>query len=279
MFIENNPYCFAICLKEDINHPIGCIEIMTKDKADEGELGYWLGKPYWGKGYIPEAGKALLDYCFTELKINTIWCCYYEGNNNSRRVQEKLGFIYHHTINNYYCKLLNEYRTSIVSLITKDNWFNQNIKTYLPKLSDLWFRKELLSDTLTMEYNHSYGGTIDFNEDDWNDWYNYWIVNNDNKRYYRYLIDKDNNYIGEIAYHFDNKDNIYMCDIIIHSKYRNKGYGTMGINLLINEAKRNNIKALYDSIAIDNKAINLFLKLGFYEVYRTKEFIMVCIDL
>lgn len=281
-FIESHPYCFALCLKDNINYTIGSVELMIDDKkTDEAELGYCLGKSYWGNGYMPEASKALLEYGFNELKLNTIWCCYYEGNNNSKRVQEKLGFVYHHTVYNYYCKLLNEYRTSIVSLITKDNWIKQNvvINTYLPKISDLWFRKELLSDTLTMEYNNKYGGTIDFSEDSWSDWYNYWIVNNDNKRYYRYLLDKDNNYIGEIAYHYDERIDKYMCDVIIHAKYRNNGYGSKAISLLCEKAKENGINALYDSIDIDNKSVSLFLKLGFYEVYRTNEFIMVRIDL
>ena len=125
-FIDHHPYNFAICLKEDINHPIGSVELKVEtdmsDRDDEYELGYWLGKPYWGNGYMPEAGKALIAFGFNEIKLNAIWCGYYDGNINSKRAQEKMGFIYHHTSDNLYVKNFDEYRTGYVSLLTKSNW-------------------------------------------------------------------------------------------------------------------------------------------------------------
>lgn len=123
----SHPYCFAICLKEDIEHPIGCVELiispcdLAKSK-DESELGYWLGKPFWGNGYMPEACKALLDYGFKVIGFSTIWCGYYDGNDKSKRVQEKLGFIYHHTCNEVPIPLMNEVRVGHSSRITKEDW-------------------------------------------------------------------------------------------------------------------------------------------------------------
>ncbi|MCM1227237.1 MAG: GNAT family N-acetyltransferase [Clostridium sp.] len=64
-------------------------------KDDECELGYWLGEPFRGKGYMPEAASVLLKRGFDELGMTTIWCGYYERNQKSKRVQEKLGFEYH----------------------------------------------------------------------------------------------------------------------------------------------------------------------------------------
>lgn len=63
-------------------------------KSEEAEIGYWIGKPYWGQGLSPEAVKALLPRCFNELGIDIVWCGYYEGNDRSKRVVEKCGFIY-----------------------------------------------------------------------------------------------------------------------------------------------------------------------------------------
>ena len=124
------PYCYAICLKEDIDHPIGCIELNLKTSLcrseNECELGYWLGKPYWGNGYVPEASKALLKYGFEVLGYNVIWCCYHDGNNKSRRVQEKIGFEYQRTVDNYVVEQLNTVRIAYVSLLTKEKWLNLN---------------------------------------------------------------------------------------------------------------------------------------------------------
>ena len=64
---------------------------------DEAEIGYWIGKPYWGQSLIPEAVSALLARCFDEMSLNTVWCGYYDGNEKSKRVCEKCGFKYHHT--------------------------------------------------------------------------------------------------------------------------------------------------------------------------------------
>ena len=49
-------------------------------KDDECELGYWIGKTFWGRGYMPEAAKELIRHGFEDLGMNIIWCGYYDGN-------------------------------------------------------------------------------------------------------------------------------------------------------------------------------------------------------
>ncbi|MDC7292148.1 MULTISPECIES: GNAT family N-acetyltransferase [unclassified Butyrivibrio] len=143
-----------------------------------------------------------------------------------------------------------------------------------PTLKDMWFRESLMADEETMSYNHAWGGTIPFPKERWAGWYDCWIVNHENKRFYRYLKD-ENGFVGEIAYHYDSEYDGYVADVIIFSKYRGKGYGTQGLELLCSAAKENGITVLYDDIAIDNTAISLFLKHGFYEDYRTEEKIVL----
>ena len=63
------------------------------DKDDECELGYWLGKPFWGQGIMPEAVKEMIRHAFEDLDMQKIWIGYYEGNTKSKRVQEKCGFL------------------------------------------------------------------------------------------------------------------------------------------------------------------------------------------
>lgn len=144
---------------------------------------------------------------------------------------------------------------------------------YTPQFEDLWFRKLFMSDEATMSYNHNCGGTIDFPESKWQGWYERWIENAGDKRFYRYLRNENQEFVGEIAYYYDGER--YITDVIIYSKYRERGYGKEGLRLLCEEAKKHGIEELYDDIVIDNSAVNLFLQMGFVEEYRTPEIIMV----
>lgn len=119
--------CYAICEKGN-NKAIGAIELKLKghtdltDKEDECELGYWLGKAFWGKGYMPEAVLELLQHGFEELGMTAVWCSYCDGNDKSKRVQEKVGFVYHHTCKNVYMPLININRVCHVNYMTKEQW-------------------------------------------------------------------------------------------------------------------------------------------------------------
>ena len=78
---------------------------------------------------------------------------------------------------------------------------------YTPKPEDLWFRKMFMADEATMSYNHNWGGTIPFPEEQWQDWYDYWIANPEGKRFYKYLQEESTGeFVGEIAYHFDEEE-------------------------------------------------------------------------
>lgn len=119
------PETYAVCLE---GKPIGSIGLKLKgytdmtDREDECELGYWIARPFWGQGLIPEAARELLRYAFEELGMSAVWCGYYDGNEKSRRVQEKLGFVYHHTTKDLPVALLGEVRTGHTSLLTRARW-------------------------------------------------------------------------------------------------------------------------------------------------------------
>ena len=59
---------------------------------DTPEIGYWLGVPYWNKGYATEALHALIDYAFTDLAHDAVQAGARVTNPASRRVLEKCGF-------------------------------------------------------------------------------------------------------------------------------------------------------------------------------------------
>lgn len=113
---------YAVCLKSD-NKAIGSISLMIGKASslglsvEEAEIGYWIGVPFWGNGFIPEAVKELLRHGFEDLNLTKIWCGYFDGNVKSKRVQEKCGFKYHHTRKNAYFPLLKEIRTEHITYI------------------------------------------------------------------------------------------------------------------------------------------------------------------
>lgn len=121
------PETYAVVLKET-GDPVGSCGIMFSNSlhsADmqpgEAEIGYWIGKPYWGQGLIPEAVRALLDRSFNDLQLDAVWCGYYDGNIKSKRVCEKSGFKYHHT-NIGILSPLGDERTEHFYKMTKENY-------------------------------------------------------------------------------------------------------------------------------------------------------------
>ena len=132
------PETYAVCLKESGN-PIGSIGFHRNDLAeadDEYELGYWIGKPYWGQGLIPEASREMLRYAFEDLGMSRIWCGYYDGNEKSRRVQEKLGFVYQQRTEGIEVALLGEIRTGHSNIMTKERWQEVGLFRQQKKLLD-----------------------------------------------------------------------------------------------------------------------------------------------
>ena len=104
------PNTFAVVLK-DTNRVVGSIGLMIGKASniglpdDEAEIGYWIGVPYWGRGLIPEATKEIIRYAFEELKLKKLWCGYFDGNLQSRRVIEKCGFTYAYTKDDVPCQI------------------------------------------------------------------------------------------------------------------------------------------------------------------------------
>ena len=156
--VLSKPETYAVCLKDGT--PIGSIGLhlngstdMT-DRDDECELGYWIGKPYWGQGLIPEASGALLRYAFEELGMRAVWCGYYDGNEKSRKVQTKLGFVYQHKTEGLEVRLMNEIRTGHCNLMTKERWQKVELFRQQKKTLDTFREKNAISQA---QYDKSLG--------------------------------------------------------------------------------------------------------------------------
>lgn len=147
------PETYAVVLK-DTGEPVGSVGIMFGDgmhsaamKDGEAEIGYWIGVPYWGQGLIPEAVRCLLHRCFTCLGMSAIWCGYYDGNRQSRRVMEKCGLTYHHTETGN-TSPLGDIRTEHFMRITAEEWqqlkqckeipHNERTAAFINQLTKIW---------------------------------------------------------------------------------------------------------------------------------------------
>ena len=68
------------------------------------EIGYWLGRKYWGKGYMTQAVRMLCEHVFNEMDIVRLQAITFENNIASTRVLSKNGFQYEGTLQKYYKK-------------------------------------------------------------------------------------------------------------------------------------------------------------------------------
>lgn len=126
--ILSAPGTFAIFGRRDGQLRGSCGFFPTRAQgaeAGELEIGYWVGKPFWGRGIAPEAVEALLAHCFTELGAESVWCAYFDGNEKSRRCQEKCGFRFHHTERDVFWAVTGEVKTEHYSVLTLAEWLER----------------------------------------------------------------------------------------------------------------------------------------------------------
>lgn len=81
---------FAIVLRE-AGELAGAIGLMLDPPHAKAELGYWVGKPFWGAGYCTEAARAVVELGFRELGLNRVHAHHFARNPASGRVMQKIG--------------------------------------------------------------------------------------------------------------------------------------------------------------------------------------------
>ena len=91
-FEENSQVTFAIT-NNQTNELIGAISLIAI-KEKQAEIGYWIGEPFWGKGYCTEATKALINYSFTKRGLIKLVADHLSSNPASGKVMKKAG-MYH----------------------------------------------------------------------------------------------------------------------------------------------------------------------------------------
>lgn len=141
--VENN---WAITIKggaPNSNAPVGSIALMpvshyTADAVASDpeltkrygkylgdnalEVGYWIGRPFWGKGYMPEALTAVLGYAFDTLRKDAVWGGHFAENTQSGRVQAKCGLHVVAESKQDYYPLIDRHYDRVYRIITAGEW-------------------------------------------------------------------------------------------------------------------------------------------------------------
>lgn len=94
---------FGIFLK-DGERLCGGTGLVVNREHHHAEIGYWIGVPFWGKGYGTEAVRALVGYGFNQLKLNRIFASHYANNPASGKILQKLGMQYEGRLSKHYYK-------------------------------------------------------------------------------------------------------------------------------------------------------------------------------
>jgi ribosomal-protein-alanine N-acetyltransferase len=83
---------------------MGAISIVVHDRHRRGVMGYWLGVPFWNRGYMTEAAKAVVNFAFADLDLHRVEAIILPRNGASIRVAEKAGLRYEGTLRGYNLK-------------------------------------------------------------------------------------------------------------------------------------------------------------------------------
>lgn len=99
-YAEGEEVTFAIVTKSD-GQLVGAICLKLIPAAARGELGYWVGEPFWGQGYATEAAKAIIRFGFAHLGLNKISAIHMVRNPASGRVMQKAGMRHEGTLRDH----------------------------------------------------------------------------------------------------------------------------------------------------------------------------------
>jgi len=121
---------FAITLA-DKDKLIGSAGLTFEQNTSTAQLGFWIGVPYWGKGYCTEACEEVLKYGFEVLGLKKIDAFHLSGNNASGRVLQKIGMKHIGTRSKHFFHR-GKYKDSEIYYIE----YSDYIRKYIPSRSD-----------------------------------------------------------------------------------------------------------------------------------------------
>ncbi len=117
---EQGDYVYAVILKNE-KQLIGAIDFIVDEEYQHANVGYWLGKPYWGKGYGTEMLSRMIQFGFEDLNLHRIYGEYFDFNLASSRIMEKNGMRYEGRLRDHKLKG-GQFLSANVRGILKDEW-------------------------------------------------------------------------------------------------------------------------------------------------------------
>jgi RimJ/RimL family protein N-acetyltransferase len=93
----------AITLREG-GELIGEVGLTINSASRRAELGYWIGVPYWNRGYMTEAASAVIAFAFESLRLNRVYASHFPRNPASGRVMAKAGMKYEGTLRQHFVR-------------------------------------------------------------------------------------------------------------------------------------------------------------------------------
>ncbi len=117
---------------------------------------------------------------------------------------------------------------------------------HVPTLEELWYRQKLMEDPATMDYNKGYDlpfagydpetGCIPFPQEQWADWYAWWLSQGP-RQFYAYIVRRsDGQFLGEVNLHQNDGEPWYEMGVVLEGRYRGKGYAKPALELLLRQA-------------------------------------------
>jgi len=93
---NDDGYTFALIEKQHGDF-VGVMGLHPEPRHYRGEIGYWIGKPHWGKGYATQALRLIIQFGFEKVSLNRVSARHFTTNPASGRVMQKAGMIYEGT--------------------------------------------------------------------------------------------------------------------------------------------------------------------------------------
>ncbi len=93
LFESGDGVIFAIVQRRDAEL-VGCVGLECDGCNRSAELGYWIGLPYWNRGYATEAARMVLAFGFAYFGLHAVKSSHFASNPASGRVMEKIGMRY-----------------------------------------------------------------------------------------------------------------------------------------------------------------------------------------
>ena len=102
-FADGTRAIFAV-VERSTGELVGTVGLVIAREQGRAELGYWIGRPYWDRGYCTEAAREVVRHAFEALALHRVYAHHFTRNPASGRVMQKLGMRHEGRLRGHVCK-------------------------------------------------------------------------------------------------------------------------------------------------------------------------------